>query len=73
MGLRAGLDWCGKSRRTPGFEPRTVQPVASRYIDGAIPAPRNRVATNNYVHDSVVQGDQREPDIFKINSTQLFF
>jgi hypothetical protein len=24
---------------TPGFDPRTVQPVASRYIDYAIPAP----------------------------------
>jgi hypothetical protein len=25
----------------PGFDPRTVQPVASRYIDYAIPAPLN--------------------------------
>jgi len=24
----------------PGFDPRTVQPVASRYTDWAIPAPR---------------------------------
>ena len=31
MGHRAGLDRCGKSRPTPGFDPRTVQPVASRY------------------------------------------
>ena len=30
VGLRAGLDGCGKSRPT-GFYPRTVQPVASRY------------------------------------------
>jgi hypothetical protein len=29
--LRAGLDRCGKSRPPPGFDPRTVQPVASRY------------------------------------------
>jgi hypothetical protein len=28
---RAGLDMCGKSRPPPGFDPQTVQPVASRY------------------------------------------
>ena len=33
MGPRAGLDRCGKSRPPPGFDPRTVQPVASRYTD----------------------------------------
>ena len=33
LGPRAGLDGCGKSRATPGFDPRTVQPVASRYTD----------------------------------------
>ena len=34
MGLRAGLDRCGKSRPPPpGFDPRTVQPVASRCTD----------------------------------------
>jgi hypothetical protein len=31
VGSRAGLDGCGKSRPPPGFDPRTVQPVASRY------------------------------------------
>ena len=36
---RAGLDGCGNSRLPPGFDPRTVQPVASRYTDWAIPAP----------------------------------
>ena len=35
MGPRAGLDKCGKSRRSPGFDPRTVQPVDSRYTDYA--------------------------------------
>ena len=30
---RAGLDGCGKSRPTQGFDPRTVQPVASHYND----------------------------------------
>ena len=35
MGPRAGLDWCGKSRPPPGFDPRTVQPVTNRYTDYA--------------------------------------
>ena len=38
MGPRAGLDGCGKSRPPPGFDPRTVQPVGSRYTDWAIAA-----------------------------------
>jgi len=33
VGPRAGLDRFGKSRSLPGFDPRTVQPVASRYAD----------------------------------------
>ena len=33
VGPRAGLDGCGKFRPPPGFDPRTVQPVASRYTD----------------------------------------
>jgi hypothetical protein len=33
MGPRAGLDRCGKSSFPPGFDSRTVQPVASRYTD----------------------------------------
>jgi hypothetical protein len=32
VGPRVGLDGCEKSRPT-GFDPRTVQPVASRYTD----------------------------------------
>jgi hypothetical protein len=39
VGLRAVLDRCGKFRLPPGFDPQTVQPVASRYADWAIPAP----------------------------------
>jgi len=31
VGSRAGLAGCGKSRPPPGFDPRTVQPVESRY------------------------------------------
>ena len=33
VGPRVGLDRCGKSRLSPGFDPRTVQSLASRYID----------------------------------------
>ena len=35
MGPRAGLDRCGKSCPPPGFDPRTAQPVASRYTHWA--------------------------------------
>jgi hypothetical protein len=35
VGPRAGLDMCGKPRPPLGFDPRTVQPVASRYTDYA--------------------------------------
>jgi hypothetical protein len=38
VGPRSGLDGCEKSRPPLGFDPRTVQPVASRYTDCAIPA-----------------------------------
>ena len=34
---RAGLDGCGKSHLPPGSDSRTVQPLASRYTDWAIP------------------------------------
>jgi len=30
---RAGLDGCRKSHPPPGFDPQTIQPVASRYTD----------------------------------------
>jgi hypothetical protein len=36
---RAGLDGCRKSRPPPGFDPRTILPMASHYTDYAIPAP----------------------------------
>ena len=32
MGPGVRLDRCGKSRPTPGFDPRTVQPVARSYL-----------------------------------------
>ena len=36
LGLVAGLNGYRKSRPPPGFDPRTVQPVANRYTDYAI-------------------------------------
>jgi len=43
VGLRAGLDRCGKSRPPPGFDPLTVQPVGSGYTDYAPSAYRPRI------------------------------
>jgi len=33
VGPRAGLEGCGKFSLSPGFDPQTVQPVASLYTD----------------------------------------
>jgi hypothetical protein len=38
VSLRTGLDGCGKSRPPARFDPRTVQPLASRCTDWAIAA-----------------------------------
>jgi hypothetical protein len=35
VGPEAGLDRYGKSRLTLGFDPQTIQPVASRYTNYA--------------------------------------
>jgi hypothetical protein len=51
VGPRAGLDGCGKSRLPPGFDPRTVQPVASRYTDWAIPAHPSIFTDRNIVKE----------------------
>ena len=56
MGPRACLDRCGKSRPTPPeFDPRTVQPVASRYNDYATrPAPWSKLLQNPVSFDVAV-------------------
>ena len=51
VGPRAGLDGWGKSRPPLGFNPRTVQPVASRYTDYAILAHRNKTGPENVGND----------------------
>ena len=43
---RSGRVW--KISLPPGFDPRTVQPVASRYTDWAIPVHRYTVSIINY-------------------------
>ena len=35
VGPRAGLERCGKPHPTLGFDPQTVQPIASRYTEDA--------------------------------------
>ena len=42
MGPRVGLDRCGKSLSPPGFDPRTVQPEASRYTNATRPTMNTR-------------------------------
>ena len=38
VGPRAGMDGCRTSRPPPRYDPRTVQPVANRCTDCAVPA-----------------------------------
>ena len=53
VGLRAGLDWCGKCRPPPGFDPRTVQPVGTRYTDYAAVVVTVRVTNHNKYSDCI--------------------
>jgi len=53
VGPRAGLDRCGISHSTPRFDPRTVQPVASRYTDCAV--------TAHKIHLPALQGVSSKP------------
>ena len=67
VGPRAGLDGCGKFRPPPGFDPRTAQPVASRYTDCAIPAPQLHFATiNNHT-----TSEQKYTTQIKLTTLQL--
>ena len=51
MGPRAGLDRCGIISPSPGFDSRTVQPVASRYTGYAIwPTITVEMAANCHVY-----------------------
>jgi hypothetical protein len=48
VGGRAGLDGAENLASLPGFVPRTVQPVASRYTDYVIPAHPPVLHTNSF-------------------------
>jgi hypothetical protein len=48
VGPRTGLDACGKTRPPPGFGSPTVQPVASRYTDCAVPADCHTFCSVNF-------------------------
>jgi hypothetical protein len=48
VGPRAGLNRCGKFHPPPRFDPRTVQPVASRYTGYAARPIPLRVVHINY-------------------------
>jgi hypothetical protein len=57
VGPKAGLDRCGKSGPPPGFDPRTVQPVAQSLYQLTYPAHFN-VGVEGYfnfsgIHPSV--------------------
>ena len=47
--LEAGLDVNGKISPPPAFDPRTIQPVASRYIDCAMYLAVNKCITARFL------------------------
>jgi len=47
MDIRSVLDRCEKFRLLQGFDPRTIQPVASRYTNYVIVAPGKEYLTFN--------------------------
>ena len=63
VGIRAGLDRCGKSRPPPEIDPRTVQPVGSCCTDyGTRPTkPDGKGAkVSPFIHSSTLIWRQRD-------------
>jgi hypothetical protein len=58
VGPTAGLDRCGKSCPPPGFDPRTVQPVASRYTDYATSLSNTRVNKHESRHHDSTRSEE---------------
>ena len=54
MDPRAGLDWCGKSRPSQGFDPRTIQPLASPNIPTTVPQPTHRCTWENNIRKDLI-------------------
>jgi len=75
VGPRAGLDGGGKISLPPGFDPRTVQPVASRYTDCAIPALQSSSQTSSFLSTTVHYTNNwswyKLPVKFKINKHRV--
>ena len=65
VGLRVGLDSCGKSRPPPGIDPRIVQSVASHYIDWAISAHIIQPNTNKY--SELFQNNYQQDDTYGLS------
>ena len=53
VGPWASLDKCGKSHPPLGFDPQTLQPVASHYTDYAT-RPCNKVVINKILYLSIL-------------------
>jgi len=73
VGLRASLGGCGKSCPSPGFSPRTVQSVASRYTTYAIPAHSRYSATSRNTCIIRVYLVSTSPALYKIRSFIIVF
>jgi hypothetical protein len=73
VGPRAGLDGCGKSRPPPAFDPRTVQPVASRLPGSKHVRYIFVCALGDLIHynESTVRGQESFKMFYLYSSTQL--
>jgi adenine C2-methylase RlmN of 23S rRNA A2503 and tRNA A37 len=60
VGTRASLDRCGKSRTSPGFNHRTVQPVTSRRDDYGILTHMVKEEKQEVLNACVIRGFRRE-------------
>ena len=69
VGPRAVLDGC-KNLASPGCDPRTVQPIASRYTDYAIPALQHFLVP--YLKDHVFFAINNRYTIASQDSTHIF-
>jgi hypothetical protein len=81
VGPRAGLDKCGKSLLAPRFNPRTNQPVVSRYTDYAT-RPKTNSRSFNYnnivrhqlLHVSSLSVPSSEnPQLYKMQELLFYF
>ena len=69
VGPRAGLDGYGKSRSPPGLDPRTAQPIGSRYTDCAIPARPINAQSYSYLPPGL---KLKENSIFRLRISKVF-